>query len=1412
SKSPTELKSWLQEESKPYAARVEFALRVWQSVEFPYPSKFEIIIRWLSESLGSCTQLPTQQLKDLFQLRAQPGLVSQKCKSALIRALVAVASTDSTGDEAIPGLLSSCLNFELLQDALRSDYNLLTEIFACIFRSHQKCVEKRKNAGEDRELEHTDAEFVIPIIKQLSDMARRSQKVEKLVTCHDKKSLRPLAELLLTLKSHCVEELGELEKQLKSNFTKKRMAKQPLHVKLLLLEAEVLNNRFETKNLSLTINAVFREREPLVLAAHLLTSLRKYDISLQFNMPKTKAKSNREKSDSKAEEVEETTESKAKLQSAFTYISEKLLELVRDHKQTHLKEVLILLCSALRLNPMLLEHSVYQITVWLLTAPKQSAVEEQLYSEYLILLLDMFRRLSRAERFIMNLLKSLKEWLGKYQLPVASGESKKRRLQDSVSEGAETETEQHFLQIILAETSPATAPPASSSNDAFKQLNHTWPSQSAGVAFTRLVSHLMTKPSLVIWKTLLHSFAELLEEEQPQAVLPENLDFSRDFHAALLCQYLSGTRLAEQVHLHQGEVEQQLQHTAQVLEQFGRRLLSQEHNRRLMNAFLECTERASGFELLLAHYWPDGHTASQRSVQLRGFLPPAEWTLIQQRVHNFGKSSCRLRLQRLELQLAESGWLLQTDQRGVGCPVALAEIVPASQLFRLTRPQKQLRAQQGLQDLEDADCVELLALKLLQEYAASVKAAKVKGSLLAKLKLEEQLDQAALVSFLKEKAATDKDVEDLPSALETIQGLQGLPLVQLSSSIRSRLWLVTFVLYRDLSRSQHQEEEAKKLLEVLIDLMHFGQPLPVCEFIPKLATMLEMIPTTTAEGWSFYETLFARCVRRQGAGSESFLVSCSEHLKEQLAANSKLSGEQTRLLLLAIQTLSNASGAQGRRLQRHLQPLVEIFGEMVAHKFRSKKKEASVYREFVDATRSGYATYLSSCINRVAKQEREKEQLEKNKTTVDKENEGQEEDSDLKKKKKNKKKTKEEQAPEQDLSETIDDKFRRICKIYIGYSVSFVVEILDIPELILVANPLQLNYRNPHAIRLLNVALTHRQRLHLDPDEIEFVLSSYWRQLNEDIETGDISASTVEPAIKLIIGYKTNEDFLLLLRRLSSQIEEMPRPDTPVQHTALRNVLTLLGLFAKCSLSSVKGAMLNEHFEVISVSAALRLPEPKEAEYRGHAVRLLEAQRHMAGNRTVPLTGETLDCLLGSLLDVDIKHLIRNGGSWLDFVDLYGAITENLMVLLKQHTNLMSDRAAQLSALCQDLVQAIVGYRAERKQAQDLSETELDGLADLGLKLATVMSTVTTTQALAVKRVAPFLLIFTIRQMVATERPTTLFEKVKVHIVRVCHELIGICDHRAGHFILRSSSEAGARMYESLVKDHEKYHKFRGKV
>ncbi|EDV45365.1 uncharacterized protein LOC6555508 [Drosophila erecta] len=1369
------LRSWLTETSKPFAARVEFALKVWQSVEFPYPNKYEVIADWLSTSLGGCEDLPTQQLKDFLSLRAQPGWVTQTTKTQLIHALYEIVSREENANESALELLPMVLGSEMLQDALRSSNELLFECYGSLFRCHQKCVELRRDTKDGTESQdHWDAEFVVPVIQQLTEIVRRSLEPEKLLEEYNSKTVRPLVELLLTLKTPCLDELAALEKQINAEFSIARTNDLPLHVNLILLEASVLNNRFQTGKLSAILSCVFETeslaQSSLQLAAQFVMSLRKYDVSLQFRM-------------------------KNRSITGFAFISNQLLHLVRQYKKSSLKEVLILLCSVLRYNPLLLEQSVYQITVWVLTTPKENGQVEELYSEYLVLLLDMFRRLSRAERFIMNLLKALREWLGKYTLDVPHNDAKKRRTQDSqVIEDERHRMEERFLGIIFSRTPLATAP---SANDAFKQLCQTWPSHSAGVAFTRLMSHLMSKPSLVIWKTLLHSFAELLVEDQPKEVLPENLDFARELHAALLCQYLSGTRLAEQVQLYQLQVEQQLQHTSQVLEQFGRLLLSQEHNRRLMNAFLECAERASGLELLLAYYWPDGFPASQRPLRLRGFLPTAEWTLIQQRVYNFGKSCCRQRLQRLELQLVESGWLLN-DQRKANCSDALAELVAPQQLFRLSRPQKQLRLHQRKHNqileshINDSETIEVLTLQLLKEYGAVAKEAKAKGSLLVKLKLEEQVEENSLTHFLRENASVQNNLH-MPPAQVLVETLQGLPLAQLPRNIRSSLWLVIFVLYRDLSLS-HQEENANQVLELLIDLMHFGHPLPICSYFPRLSELLPLIPTSSTVGWSFYETLFARCIRRQGAGSAAFLASCTDFFKDQMAASNKLPAEERRLLLLAIETLSSATEAQGRRLQCQLHPLIEIYGEMVTHKFRSKKKEASAYKEFVDCTLPGYATYVSNCINRVVRQERERDQQEK------KEPENSEKTKAEKRKKKRdadtaKVQEKEEENGKWKTLQPIDENFRRICKIYIGHS---------------------LNYRDANAIRLLNVALTHRQRLHLDPDEIEFVLSSYWQQLNADIEMGDIFSTSalagLEPAIKLIIGYKTNEDFLLLLRRLSAQVEQMARPASQSQHAALQNVLSLLALFAKCSLSSVKGAMLNEHFELISVSVSLRLPEPKDLAYCGHALRLLEAQRNLAGNRTVPLTGETLDCLLGSMLDVDIKHLIRHGGSWQHFVDLYGALTDNLIVLLKQHSNLMSDRAAQLSALCRDLIQAIVGYRAERKQTQDISETELDGLADLGLKLATVMATVGTTQALAVKRVAPFLLIFTIRQMVGTERPTTLFEKIKVHIVRVCHELIGMCDHRAGHFILRSSNEAGARMYEGLLKDHEKYHKFRGKV
>lgn len=116
-----------------------------------------------------------------------------------------------------------------------------------------------------------------------------------------------------------------------------------------------------------------------------------------------------------------------------------------------------------------------------------------------------------------------------------------------------------------------------------------------------------------------------------------------------------------------------------------------------------------------------------------------------------------------------------------------------------------------------------------------------------------------------------------------------------------------------------------------------------------------------------------------------------------------------------------------------------------------------------------------------------------------------------------------------------------------------------------------MDYRNPHAIRLMQVALNHRELLHLDQDEIEFVLTNYWSQIQEDLkqpqllttEEQKLNTKTIESAVKMIIGNKTNEDLLLTLKTIATNVEE----------TNFSNILRLLTLIAKCPFSTIKGAV-----------------------------------------------------------------------------------------------------------------------------------------------------------------------------------------------------------------------------------------------
>lgn len=129
-----------------------------------------------------------------------------------------------------------------------------------------------------------------------------------------------------------------------------------------------------------------------------------------------------------------------------------------------------------------------------------------------------------------------------------------------------------------------------------------------------------------------------------------------------------------------------------------------------------------------------------------------------------------------------------------------------------------------------------------------------------------------------------------------------------------------------------------------------------------------------------------------------------------------------------------------------------------------------------------------------------------------------------------------------------------------------------------------MDYRNIHATKLMEIALTYRNLLNFDQAEIELVFSNYWQEINNDLNSENflinyelLSESSLHMALKLILEHKSNEDFLILLKTISSESTIINN-----SNKTLENLYDLLALIAKCPLSKIKGAVSNNRKTIAS--------------------------------------------------------------------------------------------------------------------------------------------------------------------------------------------------------------------------------------
>lgn len=163
------------------------------------------------------------------------------------------------------------------------------------------------------------------------------------------------------------------------------------------------------------------------------------------------------------------------------------------------------------------------------------------------------------------------------------------------------------------------------------------------------------------------------------------------------------------------------------------------------------------------------------------------------------------------------------------------------------------------------------------------------------------------------------------------------------------------------------------------------------------------------------------------------------------------------------------------------------------------------------------------------------------------------------------------------------------------------------------------------------------------------------------------------------------------------------------------------------------------------------------------------------------------------------------------YMTLLWNISELCINLLQNNADSIKSRLTQFTAILKLQLQSICWYGLENSDNYKLEPLEISYLAKLAHKLEKlVFIMVKHNNILQVHQLAPYILCFIIHIMISKSNVTTLQPQIKTHFVNICYSLISICNAKHRGFILRVSTDAERKVYETLVKEYIKYRKFKG--
>lgn len=717
-----ELRKWLNRPNLSFADNLSFGIKVWNSIEFVLLTKQEIIVDEFCNNLPKLREEIKNadakygeeawtKINEFLSFRYSSGAVSVTVKDKLVKTLskeAEISIDESHQSHLILNALLITLQNPSIQNYYKSNATEFARFLGTNIRYLTVLLQSDEVSDDQSKLYKQHIDELLGILKAF---IKQTPFLDDFKSAFAVEILAPLCELItlaqnrkITNKQDLLSILQELyfdgsqTNQLKQYLSGEKskfptfheIFATPMHVFLMVVETIVWSFRNDDEVQQAFLRYLFNEvdgkfrvqsDESIQTQLNGLTVfillLKKYDVPLNFQIDSNKA---------------------------FVYIGKQIEHFVHSYHATYVYEMLNLLCATLKLNPLILEYSVCQIAVKFMLLAKSNETIWNKYEEFMFLVIEMYRRLSRAEKFISQLIRNLQETVSKVKLSkklkrsfngsFVEGSTPSKKLKKSTEEDAAQESticeestvpDNHF--VTMYEENMLNECEALVTKLDFKRTSRTnqiWSdiafalTPAISSTYTRFISGLVSKPSLVVWKTLIFTLKDYVQQlNETEGKCSENSVFLIEITSALLSLYFMGSRLAEQSDKSWDAIDKNRNITRDVLSEFGHAILNQEHNYRTMNAFLKLCYSASNFDLLCWYYRPDSMRSSEKNdcvvpenqfdvekcaKKLHSYLSEKEWITIEQRITNFGKRECKANINKIYLQRLKATQLFELDK------------------------------------------------------------------------------------------------------------------------------------------------------------------------------------------------------------------------------------------------------------------------------------------------------------------------------------------------------------------------------------------------------------------------------------------------------------------------------------------------------------------------------------------------------------------------------------------------------------------------------------------------------------------------------------------------------------------------------------------------------------------------------